>query len=104
MSSLAAAALVYCNIPVLSNVLFIFVILGAVNTNLNTTCAVALYPTSLRSTAISITLISGRIGSIIGSYVIAFLFNHYCEAAYIASAVMYLTCVIIPHLLPKSPS
>lgn len=116
--AVSATALLFCTVPTISNILYVIVMLAAINSNVNTTAAVDFYPTQIRwvefsirilgeisnlfrSTAISITLIFGRLGGIIGSYLVGLFYDIYCDLTFITSAIMFLTCALAPFFLPK---
>jgi hypothetical protein len=46
-------------------------------------------------------MISGRVGSLIGSNFVGYLFDSYCELIFPLNAITYFSCAIVPMLLPK---
>nr|XP_034826723.1 synaptic vesicle glycoprotein 2C-like isoform X7 [Maniola hyperantus] len=64
--------------------------------------AVEIYPTNLRGMAISLSMMVGRIGSIVGTNVAGLLINAACEATFYFFGGMLIFCAALALLLPKS--
>ncbi|XP_069356243.1 synaptic vesicle glycoprotein 2C-like [Maniola hyperantus] len=64
--------------------------------------AVEIYPTNLRGMAISLSMMVGRIGSIVGTNVAGLLINAACEATFYFFGGMLIFCSALALLLPKS--
>nr|XP_034826720.1 synaptic vesicle glycoprotein 2B-like isoform X5 [Maniola hyperantus] len=64
--------------------------------------AVEMYPTNLRGMAISLSMMVGRIGSIVGTNVAGLLINAVCEVTFYFFGGMLLFCAALALLLPKS--
>lgn len=53
--------------------------------NVISAATIELYPTSLRAMAMSMSMMIGRLGSVVGSNTVAFLLNDHCESAFYLS-------------------
>lgn len=62
--------------------------------------AVVLFPTQVRAMAVCIILMSGRIGSVVGSNVVGYLIERNCELAFGINGVIGLVAFSINFLLP----
>ncbi|CAK9800163.1 Synaptic vesicle glycoprotein 2A [Anthophora plagiata] len=76
--------------------------IGFTNTTLNTIVAVTvvLFPTSLRATAVSLVMATGRIGTIIGNILFPVLLAQGCFTPMIQLACLVLLCAVLTHFLP----
>ncbi|KZC10868.1 Synaptic vesicle glycoprotein 2C [Dufourea novaeangliae] len=77
---------------------------GLTNTTVNIVVGVAviLFPTSLRTIAVSLVMCSGRTGSIIGNILFPVLLGYGCLAPMIALSGFVFMCIVITRLLPLS--
>ncbi|XP_052125810.1 synaptic vesicle glycoprotein 2C-like [Frankliniella occidentalis] len=64
---------------------------------------VDLFPTSLRSVAVSMQLISGRMGSLCGNIILPLVLKLSCEAVFILVTVGLAICSVLVWFLPKKP-
>ncbi|XP_026315733.1 synaptic vesicle glycoprotein 2C-like [Hyposmocoma kahamanoa] len=64
--------------------------------------AVEIFPTQLRGMAISLSMMMGRIGSIVGTNVAGVLINVVCEATFYLFGGLLLLCGLLTFLLPRS--
>lgn len=62
---------------------------------------VDLYPTSLRAMGVCISLMMGRLGSVVGSYVVGIFIEHYCRTTFIGSGVSLIVCGILSFCIPN---
>lgn len=62
---------------------------------------VDLYPTSLRAMGVCISLMMGRLGSVIGSYIVGIFIEHYCRTTFIGSGVSLIVCGLLSFFIPK---
>lgn len=81
-------ACMWVKIPLLQICLFTVHIASGVGSNVLNTATVELYPTNLGAMAICISLMFGRLGSMVGSNVIALLLqNQNCEMTFYSSGL-----------------
>ncbi|KAK3921941.1 Synaptic vesicle glycoprotein 2A [Frankliniella fusca] len=66
-------------------------------------CGVDLFPTSLRSVAVSMQLITGRVGSLTGNIILPVILRLSCEAVFIFLCAGLGLCSVLVWLLPKKP-
>lgn len=62
---------------------------------------VDLYPTNLRAMAICLTLMSGRAGSVVGSYVVGIFIETSCSATFIGSGTSLIACGVLSFFIPN---
>ncbi|XP_076630218.1 uncharacterized protein LOC143346207 [Colletes latitarsis] len=62
--------------------------------------AVILFPTSLRTVAVSLVMTTGRLGSMIGSLLFPVLLAHGCLAPIISLAIFIIICIVSTYFLP----
>ncbi|XP_063703610.1 synaptic vesicle glycoprotein 2B-like [Culicoides brevitarsis] len=62
---------------------------------------VDLYPTNLRAMAICLSLMSGRAGSVIGSYVVGIFIETSCSATFIGSGTSLIACGVLSFFIPN---
>ncbi|XP_076178270.1 synaptic vesicle glycoprotein 2C [Ptiloglossa arizonensis] len=100
----ALACIVYLNWSTDTSTTLVLTCLfvGLMNTTLNTLVAVAviLFPTSLRTTAVSLVMMSGRLGSIVGNIQFPVLLSYGCLAPMITLAVFITICIVLTRFLP----
>ncbi|XP_036319629.1 putative transporter SVOPL [Rhagoletis pomonella] len=90
--------------PSIAAYLYVLFFLVGVAINVLSAATVDLYPTHLRAMAVCISLMVGRLGSVVGANVAGALMTHHCEwNFYIVCGAMYI-CAVLALLLPrKSP-
>ncbi|XP_054727892.1 synaptic vesicle glycoprotein 2A-like [Anastrepha obliqua] len=87
--------------PSIAAYLYVLFFLVGVAINVLSAATVDFYPTHLRAMAVCISLMVGRLGSVIGANVAGALMDHYCELNfYIACGAMYI-CALLALLLPR---
>lgn len=62
---------------------------------------VDLYPTNLRAMAICLSLMSGRAGSVVGSYIVGIFIENNCNATFIGSGTSLIACGILSFFIPN---
>ncbi|XP_066603003.1 synaptic vesicle glycoprotein 2B-like [Prorops nasuta] len=81
------------------------VFIGMMGTTLNVmiALAVSVFPTALRTMAVSLSMMVGRIGSIIGNLLFPVLLAYGCLSPLIALASSTLLCLILTCFVPRPP-
>jgi MFS transporter, VNT family, synaptic vesicle glycoprotein 2 len=51
--------------------------------------------------AINITMMSGRIGSVLGTYIVGLTLDQYCTRTFAVSAAIMVMCGILSFFIPK---
>ncbi|XP_050668706.1 synaptic vesicle glycoprotein 2C-like [Leptidea sinapis] len=64
--------------------------------------SVQIFPTHLRGMAISLTMMSGRFGSIVGANVIGSLINAACEVTFYSYGGVLIVCGLLSFILPRA--
>lgn len=82
---IAGIAAVYVNSPIIGTYMFIILLCCGLANTVVSAATVELYPTNLRAMAICISLMMGRMGSVVGTNVVAYLLDDHCESVFILS-------------------
>ncbi|XP_073832107.1 synaptic vesicle glycoprotein 2B-like isoform X2 [Musca autumnalis] len=98
---LAAIWLPYTSI---SAILYVMLFLVGISINVLGAATVDLYPTQLRAMAMCVSLMMGRIGSVIGTNIVGALIATSCEMTFYISCFAMLSCAILILFLPRSIS
>lgn len=78
---------IFSEFPKLSIYFFLILVLCGVGINVTNAATVDLYPTHFRAMAMCIFLMMGRIGTVVGANVFGILFDVYCPATFMVSAI-----------------
>lgn len=85
--------------------LYVWLLSSGINNTLLNTVTYDLFPTNLRSLAMSLSLMFGRFGSLVGGNVAGYLLEEFCETTFMLSGAVMLACGIltffIPHIIKK---
>ncbi|KAG5667890.1 hypothetical protein PVAND_015856 [Polypedilum vanderplanki] len=81
--------------------LYVWLLGCGINISLLNTVTYDLFPTNLRSLAMSISLMFGRLGSLVGGNIVGFLLDQYCETAFTLSGGVLLAGGILTFLIPN---
>lgn len=100
-TGISAFALAYVTIPLLSIYLFVILMLCGLATVVINSATVELFPTSLRATAICITMMVGRSGSVVGANIAGALLDTNCQTAFLFSGITLVLGGFIGLLIPK---
>lgn len=91
-------AIVYSNIPLLSINLYCILLLCGLSIPVVNSATVDLYPTNLRAMAVCISLMMGRLGSMVGANLFGVLIQYSCQYAYAASGISLIGLLYIKTL------
>ncbi|XP_049310054.1 synaptic vesicle glycoprotein 2B [Bactrocera dorsalis] len=94
-------AAAYVDIPMVAVYLYVALLLCGLGINVLSAATVDLYPTRLRAMAICISLMMGRLGSVVGANVFGALLSHHCETAFIVSGVSLILSGFLGFLITK---
>lgn len=101
ISSIAGFALIHVEQPVLIlTCYFTFVITAGINVSVINSAACDAIPTNLRSMAVCVAMLFGRLGSVITSNFIGNFIEVYCEFTHYTLASLVAVCFMISFLLP----
>uniref|UniRef100_A0A182W4A7 Major facilitator superfamily (MFS) profile domain-containing protein n=1 Tax=Anopheles minimus TaxID=112268 RepID=A0A182W4A7_9DIPT len=100
--------IVYIDLPLLAIWFYMILLSCGFSVNVVNACAVDLFPTNLRAMAICISLMFGRLGSIVGSNLVGFLLDTHCELTFWISGLLLVGCgmlsFFIPNIYKRQPS
>ncbi|XP_037921735.1 synaptic vesicle glycoprotein 2B-like isoform X2 [Hermetia illucens] len=100
-SGIAGLVVAYVTMPLLAIYLFIILMLSGLAPVVINAATVDLFPTSLRATAVCITLMFGRSGSVVGANIISSVLDVNCEAAFLFSGISLIFGGFMGLLIPK---
>ncbi|KAG5667892.1 hypothetical protein PVAND_015858 [Polypedilum vanderplanki] len=86
---------------VFGNYLYVWLLASGINNTLLNTVTYDLFPTNLRSLAMSISLMFGRLGSLVGGNIAGFLLEEYCGATFTLSGVVLLAGGLLTFFIPN---
>lgn len=87
--------------PVLGAYLYVWLLACGINYTLLSTVTYDLFPTNLRSLAMSLTLMCGRLGSLVGGNIAGVLLERYCGITFTLSGVVLLCAGLLTFLIPN---
>ncbi|XP_055843962.1 synaptic vesicle glycoprotein 2A-like [Episyrphus balteatus] len=94
-------ASIHVDNPSISVYLYVLLFLAGVGINVLGAATVELYPTHLRGMAICISLMFGRLGSVVGANIVGLLLAEHCESTFYISTVALILCGFLAFLIPK---
>ncbi|XP_055912649.1 synaptic vesicle glycoprotein 2B-like isoform X2 [Eupeodes corollae] len=94
-------ASIHVDNPSISVYLYVLLFLAGVGINVLGAATVELYPTHLRSMAICISLMFGRLGSVVGANIVGLLLAKNCESTFYISTTALILCGFLAFLIPK---
>lgn len=75
-------AAVFVQVPMLAIYLYVVLLLCGLSVPVVNAATVDLYPTNSRAMAICISLMMGRLGSVVGANIVGLLLDNYCQLAF----------------------
>ncbi|XP_044761383.1 synaptic vesicle glycoprotein 2B-like [Coccinella septempunctata] len=78
-----------------------FYSLCSIATNTTSLVVINLFPTSIRTTSLSLAFMFARIFSMVGNVIFPYLINMGCEPPFVMLAVLVFTCSILTLILPE---
>lgn len=93
--SLHGFFILFVDVPLVSIYLYIIFMLTFLGVNIVCAATCNLYPTKFRGLAINVTMMFGRIGSVVGTFAVGRMLDNNCEATFGTSAgLMFLSGVL----------
>lgn len=80
----------------------IFVSTGSVSSNVTTSITIDLFPTYLRTLTISLGMMTGRIGAMVGNFIFPFLLESGCEPPFFVVAGFLLVAFVLSLFIPNT--
>ncbi|XP_050076074.1 synaptic vesicle glycoprotein 2B-like [Anopheles maculipalpis] len=100
--------IVFIDLPLLAIWFYLILLTCGFCISVVNACAVDLFPTNLRAMAVCISLMFGRLGSIVGSNLVGFLLDTHCELTFWISGLLLVGCGVlsffIPHIYKRQAS
>lgn len=100
ISSIAGFALVHVEGPILILSYFTFVVFAGINVSVINSSACDAIPTNLRSMAVCVSMLFGRLGSVLTSNFIGNFMEIHCEFTHYTLASLVTICFLISFFLP----
>ncbi|XP_037938036.1 synaptic vesicle glycoprotein 2B-like isoform X2 [Teleopsis dalmanni] len=88
--------------PSITAYLYVLLFLVGVAINVLGATTVELYPTNLRAMAICISLMVGRLGSVVGANIVGALLGTHCELTFYIGCVALYCCAFLSLLIPRA--
>lgn len=96
-------ATLFVRVPIISIYLYIAFMLTFLGVNIVCAATCNLYPTKLRGIAINVSMMFGRIGSVLGTFLVGKMLDGNCEMTFSVSAALMglcgLLCAFIPEIM-----
>ncbi|XP_055370703.1 synaptic vesicle glycoprotein 2A-like [Condylostylus longicornis] len=89
------------NIPIIGIFLYLIQLLAGIGVTVISSLSVELFPTHLKTMAVSLAFMFGRFGSVFGSNLFGLLMSNHCEKAFIGAGTMLILSGFFIFLLPK---
>lgn len=97
---LSAFALMFVTIPTLSSYLYIIILSVGIAISVVNASTIELYPTKLRAMAVCISLMMGRLGSVVGSNINGLILDNYCKYTFLMPTVLLITSGFLACTIP----
>ncbi|XP_017475873.1 PREDICTED: synaptic vesicle glycoprotein 2A-like, partial [Rhagoletis zephyria] len=94
-------AATYADVPMVAIYLYVILLLCGLGINVLSAATVDLYPTRLRAMAVCISLMMGRLGSVVGANVVGALLSNHCDIAFIVSGVSLILSGFLGFFITK---
>ncbi|XP_073832099.1 synaptic vesicle glycoprotein 2A-like isoform X2 [Musca autumnalis] len=92
-------AMVFIDQPMIAIYLYVVLLLCGLGINVLSAATVELYPTRLRAMAVCISLMMGRLGSVVGANIVGALITNHCDTAFISSGVSLVIAGLMGFLI-----
>ncbi|XP_037044114.1 synaptic vesicle glycoprotein 2B-like [Bradysia coprophila] len=94
-------SLIFVNQPMVSSYLYIFLLAVGVAIPVLNASTVELFPTKLRAMALCLSLMSGRIGSVIGANLIGTMLDNYCDYTFVMPTILLISSGCLAFTIPN---
>ncbi|XP_058839887.1 synaptic vesicle glycoprotein 2B-like [Topomyia yanbarensis] len=99
---LAGLMIIFVDIPVVSIWLYTVMLLAAACGYVINAFIVELFPTNIRALAVCISLMFGRLGTVVGTNMLGLLLDSYCEFTFAINGMLLLVCAVLSFCISKS--
>jgi MFS transporter, VNT family, synaptic vesicle glycoprotein 2 len=97
----SAFLLMFIKLPAISPYLYVHMILAGLTISVTNASTVELFPTKMRAMAICISMMVGRLGSVVGSVVIGTVIDNYCTLTFLMPVTLLFTSGVMAITIPK---
>ncbi|XP_037039784.1 synaptic vesicle glycoprotein 2B-like [Bradysia coprophila] len=94
-------SLIFVDQPMVSNYLYIVLLSVGLSLTVLNASTVELFPTKLRAMALCLSLMFGRIGSVIGSNIIGTLLDNYCDYTFVMPTILLISSGCLAFTIPN---
>jgi MFS transporter, VNT family, synaptic vesicle glycoprotein 2 len=99
--SLSGFSTLLVKIPIISISFFVVSMVTVLGVNVVGAATCNLYPTKLRGIALNVTMMFGRIGSVVGTFTVGQLLDQNCELTFGLSASLVFLCGVLIVFIPE---
>ncbi|CRK94623.1 CLUMA_CG008123, isoform A [Clunio marinus] len=100
-TGISGVLIAYVDGPLIGTYLFIWLLFCGVNNTLLNTVTYDLFPTNLRSLAMSLSLMFGRLAALIGGNVAGYLLESFCSEMFVLSGAVLILSGILTFFIPN---
>lgn len=97
----SGVATLFVKIPIVTIYAYVTFMLTFLGVNIVCAATCSLYPTKLRGIAINVSMMFGRIGSVLSTFIVGLTLDANCEATFVTSAGLMLFCGFICIFIPQ---
>lgn len=94
-------ASLFATIPLVQIYLYVGFMLTFLGVNIVCAATCNLFPTKLRGIAINVSMMFGRIGSVISTFVVGITLDNHCEMTFTVSAALMILCGVLCVFIPQ---
>ncbi|XP_058116262.1 synaptic vesicle glycoprotein 2B-like [Anopheles ziemanni] len=93
--------IVFIDLPLLAIWFYLILLTCGFCISVVNACTVDLFPTNLRAMAVCISLMFGRLGSVVGANIVGILLDSHCELTFWISGVSLIGCGVLSFFIPN---
>lgn len=93
--------IVFIDLPLLAIWFYLILLTCGFCVSVVNACTVDLFPTNLRAMAVCISLMFGRLGSVVGANIVGILLDSHCELTFWISGVSLIACGLLSFFIPN---
>jgi MFS transporter, VNT family, synaptic vesicle glycoprotein 2 len=97
----SAMFLMVLEVPSVLSYLYVYLLLSGLCINIVNASTVELFPTKMRAMAICISMMAGRVGSVLGSVVIGAVIDNHCRETFLMPIVLLLSSGLLAITIPN---
>uniref|UniRef100_A0A182W337 Major facilitator superfamily (MFS) profile domain-containing protein n=1 Tax=Anopheles minimus TaxID=112268 RepID=A0A182W337_9DIPT len=93
--------IVFIDLPLLAIWFYVILLTCGFCISVVNACTVDLFPTNLRAMAVCISLMFGRLGSVVGANIVGMLLDSQCELTFWISGISLIGCGVLSFFIPN---